>query len=565
VQTRGMSPVSRGRKNGTKKPSATRPASGRRASRPALSAVPDVRDQAPPPPDDDEADLGALTADMLEIGEALLESDDPLMAEVAGATFAMLDDLTDGSIEATFLEEIMPRLEAAPTEAALAVLLAVASVASGPASAAAAGAADRLAAAGVSRPPWAEELAAPLVAGDFQRRYDDAGAAVFLSCTVERAGRRHAFLVQVDPSACGEAATVLALPAEELPDVLQGIAAAARREKVRQRTETLDAEEFRWQVENALNARAVHDGELSLEDGISLEDDMTFEFGDDEDDGGDDEDAEAEPPYEALALVLRSRLETLPTPRKPPAPHADGDEHDGIDPPGDLAELVRMLDEQGVSPAELLANLTGRGRLPAGPSTRPLPKKPKRAKGRPAPIYQVKVGLRGARPPIWRRLEVPADTSLDRVHAILQAAFGWDDSHLHVFETPYGRFGAPDADLGQRAESPVALQQVLPQPKSKIGYTYDFGDDWEHEIVLEKILDPDPAVVYPRCTGGRRAAPPEDCGGIWGYAALLEILGDPGHPEHDERLDWLGLDNPADLDPAEFDAGSVTAALSRLR
>ncbi|CAI7974204.1 conserved hypothetical protein [Frankia sp. Hr75.2] len=556
-----MSPASRGRKNG-KKPSAKEPAPARRTSRPALSAVPDIGDQSPRPPDDSELDPRALTADMLEIGGVLRENDDPLMAEVAGATFAVLDDLTDGSIGVAFLQEIVPRLEAAATEGALAVLLAVGSVASGPVGVAADTAAGRLAAAGVSRPRWADELTAPLVAGDFQRRYDDEGDTVLLSCTVERAGRPHAFLVIVDPSACGEAADLLVLPAEDLPKVLEEITAAARRDKVGLLTETLDAEEFRWQVENALSARAVHDDELSFEDDEEAA--PFLRFGEEvEIPFHEEEDGEDGPPYEALVLVLRSRLATLPTPRKPPAPHADDDEDEGIDALGDLADIVRMLDERGVNPAELaagmLANLTGRPGLPPT-----LPKKPKRAKGQRAPVYQVKVGLRDAKPPIWRRLEVPADTSLARLHTILQTAFGWDDSHLHVFETPYGRFGRPDADLGQRAEAAVSLEQVLPDVKAKISYTYDFGDDWEHQIVLEKILDPDPSVRYPRCTGGRRAAPPDDCGGIWGYEALLETLGNPSHPEHEERLEWLGLDNPADLDPARFDAEEVTAALSRL-
>src|SRR5262249_9892724 len=98
--------------------------------------------------------------------------------------------------------------------------------------------------------------------------------------------------------------------------------------------------------------------------------------------------------------------------------------------------------------------------------------------------------------------------------------------------------------------------------KSKIRYTYDFGDDWEHDILVEKVLARDEAASYPRCTGGRRAAPPEDCGGVWGYAELLEILGDPDHPEHEDKLEWLGLAGADGFDPAEFDAEEVTQELS---
>ena len=167
----------------------------------------------------------------------------------------------------------------------------------------------------------------------------------------------------------------------------------------------------------------------------------------------------------------------------------------------------------------------------------------------PAPVYQIKVGLRGAKPPIWRRLEVPADISLARLHSVIQIAFGWGNSHLHVFETPYGSFGTADADLGHRSDAEVSLEQVAPAVKSKLRYTYDFGDDWDHDILVEKVLDPDGTAPLPRCTGGRRAAPPDDCGGIWGYAELVEILSDPADPEHQDRLEWLGLDDAADSTP----------------
>ncbi len=149
--------------------------------------------------------------------------------------------------------------------------------------------------------------------------------------------------------------------------------------------------------------------------------------------------------------------------------------------------------------------------------------------------------------------------------AVIQAAFGWDDSHLHVFETPYGEFGRADRELGHRAEAPVTLGQSAAQAGDKIRYTYDFGDDWVHEILVEKVLDKDPALAYPCCTGGRRAAPPDDCGGIWGYEELVEVLADPHHPEHGERLEWLGLDDAAQFDPAAFDLDEVNRALAKLR
>jgi hypothetical protein len=194
----------------------------------------------------------------------------------------------------------------------------------------------------------------------------------------------------------------------------------------------------------------------------------------------------------------------------------------------------------------------------------PLP--PKRKKSAvPAPIYQIKVGLRGAKPPIWRRLLVPADLSLDRLHDTIQSAFRWGGGHLHVFETPYGEFGRPDLEMAHRDEALVTLEQVAARVKDKIRYTYDFGDDWVHDIVVEKVLDRDPAVVYPCCSGGRRAAPPDDCGGIWGYEELVEVLADPRHPEHAERLEWLGLYDATQFDPAGFHVDEVNHALSFLR
>lgn len=116
----------------------------------------------------------------------------------------------------------------------------------------------------------------------------------------------------------------------------------------------------------------------------------------------------------------------------------------------------------------------------------------------------------------------------------------------------------PDADL--RPEAPVTLEQVARGVGDRFRYTYDFGDSWVHEIVVEKTLDRQP-IAYPRCTGGRRAAPPEDCGGLWGYAELVEVLGDPGHPEHGDRLEWLGLASAADFQPTRFDATEITPAL----
>ncbi|WP_430788643.1 plasmid pRiA4b ORF-3 family protein [Actinoplanes sp. G11-F43] len=190
---------------------------------------------------------------------------------------------------------------------------------------------------------------------------------------------------------------------------------------------------------------------------------------------------------------------------------------------------------------------------------RKMPPKRKKPDG-PAPIRRLKVSPRGARPPIWRRLEVPADTSLAALHGILPIAFGWADGHPHAFETPFGDFGVADPELGHRSEKPVTLEQVAPDPGDKIRYTYDFGDDWDHEILVEKVLERQD-VAHPRCTGGRRAAPPDDCGGIGSHHDLVEVIADPDHPEHHARLEWLGLDSAAGFKPDRFSTADVTEVL----
>lgn len=169
--------------------------------------------------------------------------------------------------------------------------------------------------------------------------------------------------------------------------------------------------------------------------------------------------------------------------------------------------------------------------------------------------YQLKVTLRGTRPPIWRRLEVPGRITLSRFHDVLQIAMGWTDSHLHQFVVDGVVYGLsdPDWDMPVKSSARVRLDQVLREPKDQLVYEYDFGDGWEHRVVLEKVLPLDRARHRrPQVTGGRRACPPEDCGGIGGFYAMLEILDDADHPEHEEMLEWLGGGFDADaFDPEE--------------
>lgn len=177
-------------------------------------------------------------------------------------------------------------------------------------------------------------------------------------------------------------------------------------------------------------------------------------------------------------------------------------------------------------------------------------------------IYQLKVTLKGSKPPIWRRIQVVSDVSLAKLHQILQIAMGWTDSHLHQFMVGQTYYGVPDPqfDFEIEDEKKVRLSQIAPDVKKKFIYEYDFGDSWEHEIAVEKILQPEPGVRYPVCLAGKRACPPEDCGGMWGYESFLEAIRDPQHPEHDEMLEWVGgeVDSEAfELDPVNQDLKSI--------
>lgn len=189
----------------------------------------------------------------------------------------------------------------------------------------------------------------------------------------------------------------------------------------------------------------------------------------------------------------------------------------------------------------------------------------RRARGDALPgdaVLQLKISLRRvADPPVWRRVLVPASITLDRLHDVIQAAMGWHDSHLHAFTAGRVEYGVPDPELNLRDERKARLIGLAAKPGARLGYTYDFGDDWEHEILVEKVLSAQAGARYPVCTGGTGRRPPEDCGGVWGYASLRETLADPGHPEHEAMLDWLGIDAAGQFDPAAFDVDEVNAAL----
>lgn len=181
-----------------------------------------------------------------------------------------------------------------------------------------------------------------------------------------------------------------------------------------------------------------------------------------------------------------------------------------------------------------------------------------------ADIFQLKITLRAIAPPIWRRVQVPADIALPRLHRVFQVVMGWTDSHLHEFTIAGRRYGQPDPEFEDHDVLPernVRLGDVVLRPNTRFSYLYDFGDSWEHEVRVEKILPPESGVHYPRCVDGARACPPEDCGGFPGYEEFLAAIRDPKHPEHAEMLEWAG----GRFDPEALDLDTVNRRLRRFR
>ena len=170
-------------------------------------------------------------------------------------------------------------------------------------------------------------------------------------------------------------------------------------------------------------------------------------------------------------------------------------------------------------------------------------------------VVSLKLTLRGTKPPVWRRLLVPGETTLGDLHRAIQATMGWEDDHLHTFDIEGRQYGDPRVVDDVADEKRVTLNGLIKSGVTRFAYTYDFGDNWEHALLIEKSLPVVEALSRPTCTAGKRRCPPEDCGGPWGYLELLEVLADPAHPEHAERREWLGEDfDPDDFNPEIADA-----------
>jgi len=241
--------------------------------------------------------------------------------------------------------------------------------------------------------------------------------------------------------------------------------------------------------------------------------------------------------------------------------------------PTDVQHLVKQL-MAGASPEESRALLDAlmsgqvssifeKLQVDQEPTLRPVPTE---VRG-----FRVRLDLHGAKPPVWRRLELPGDLTLPRLHDVIQAAMGWTDSHLHRFRTgndhrsPYFVTNF-DLDEGEDGllEDDIRLDQLLSEEGDELWYEYDFGDGWDHKLVVEEVLGGPPSTA--RCTGGRMACPPEDCGGIGGYEELAAwvrsgydqgqlpgVFDDAAHAH-----DWL----PLDWHPDHFDVEETNAALA---
>jgi hypothetical protein len=164
-------------------------------------------------------------------------------------------------------------------------------------------------------------------------------------------------------------------------------------------------------------------------------------------------------------------------------------------------------------------------------------------------IMCVHISLKHTDPKVWRRVEVPAAMTLGDLHDVIQAAMGWDDDHLHAFQSR----------RKELSEERTTLASLFLRGEKTLTYMYDFGDSWDHEVKLERRLVAQPGLAYPRLVDGSGRCPPEDIGGLWGYYDSLEALADPSHERHADMVEWYGGKN---VDPAEFDRAPAEESLA---
>ena len=180
-------------------------------------------------------------------------------------------------------------------------------------------------------------------------------------------------------------------------------------------------------------------------------------------------------------------------------------------------------------------------------------------------IYQLRIQLQDVEPAVWRSVRVPAGVTLAKLHKVFQVVMGWSDSHLHEFRIGAMRYGMPDPDFQEEgaviSEKRVVLREILKPSITRFLYLYDFGDGWEHEVLIERTgtlgVDERPLL----CLAGANACPPDDVGGPGGYADFLKAIANPKHKEHRHYLQWCG----GAFDPKGFDLQSVNRSLARVK
>jgi hypothetical protein len=177
-------------------------------------------------------------------------------------------------------------------------------------------------------------------------------------------------------------------------------------------------------------------------------------------------------------------------------------------------------------------------------------------------IYQFRIELKGIEPKIWRSVQLNDNTQLLDLHYAAQIAMGWYDSHLYQFEKDGMIYGDPEAleDGNVQDDSIVNIVDIFKNEKDSISYVYDFADNWEHSIILEKIIDAKEPLPHLLCVGGKRNCPPEDCGGVGGYQEMLEVLKTPDTTEYKELIEWIG----GEFDPEAFEIGIINDSFKEI-
>lgn len=219
-------------------------------------------------------------------------------------------------------------------------------------------------------------------------------------------------------------------------------------------------------------------------------------------------------------------------------------------------ELAQNLDLDAAIEA-VIAGDTLPFALTEPPASRIRPKRQTNNQAQTAGTHTIKITLRHVKPPVWRRLVVPSEIELPQLHDVIQAAMGWLDCHLHAFSVGRQQFSPHEDDFEPIGEDSrgVTLRDLAPSKGNRFDYEYDFGDGWIHQVLVEKAtIERCPTI---QCVAGRRACPPEDCGGPWGYANLLEILANPNHPEHEEFAEMHG----EHVQPERFEMEQINSIL----